>query len=197
MHTEISILEAGLLTLKDLMGENIVVYVLYRRWQRTRRIWWFGETQRSKTWNTQKKVYHISNHHNYFSYICVVNFSPILLLNLCVFKWYVECLDRHIFLEDTCINIKVTKRNLHSISSMVLSSSKIRKRYNFSTHSESNSWISPLLIVYYIQPHANIGFVIHACVRLNVQIFFSDLDVGACRLQRKCSYRAIQHVIWK
>ena len=41
---------------------------------------------------------------------CACNFSTILLLILCAFKWCVECLYRHIFLEDACTNIKVSKR---------------------------------------------------------------------------------------
>ena len=44
------------------------------------------------------------------SYLCAGNFSIILLCILCVFKLYVECLDWHIFLDDACNNIKVTKR---------------------------------------------------------------------------------------
>ena len=56
---------------------------------------------------------HISNHNYIIPYLYAGNFSTILLLILCTFKWYTECLDRHIFLEDTCTNIKVTKKNLH------------------------------------------------------------------------------------
>ena len=49
-----------------------------------------------------------------FSPFCYAgNFSTTVLLILCAFKSYVECLYRHIFLEDTCTNIKVTKKNLH------------------------------------------------------------------------------------
>ena len=51
-------------------------------------------------------------------YLCASNFRTILLLILCAFKWYVECLDKHIFLEDTCTNIKVTTPNPRQKPSM-------------------------------------------------------------------------------
>ena len=49
----------------------------------------------------------------FLPYLCAGNFSIILLLILCAFKWYGECLYRHIFLEDTCTNIKATKISAH------------------------------------------------------------------------------------
>ena len=48
------------------------------------------------------------NRHNFYPYPVQV---CILLLVRCAFKRYVECLYRHIFLEDTCTNIKVTKKS--------------------------------------------------------------------------------------
>ena len=43
------------------------------------------------------------------SYLRAGNISSILLHILCAFKLYVECLYRHIFIEDKCTNIKVSK----------------------------------------------------------------------------------------
>ena len=61
--------------------------------------------------------YHVSDHHNFFlpfSFLPIQltsgNFSTILLLILCAFKWYVECLYRNIILEDTGTNIKATQQ---------------------------------------------------------------------------------------
>ena len=55
-----------------------------------------------------KKLYHISDQPNFFP-LCAGNFCTILVLF--AFKWYmyIECLHRHIFLEDTCTNIKICR----------------------------------------------------------------------------------------
>ena len=64
---------------------------------------------RSKPRNILKKVAsHFIQH--IFSYLCGGNCSTKLLLFPCAVKWYVECLYRHFFLEDTCTNINVTKK---------------------------------------------------------------------------------------
>ena len=92
----------------------------------------YGGTRGQNHEAPRRKLYYISYHHGHrmdqfftkqvlnllhscsqtqtFSYLCAGNFSTILLLILWAFKWYVECLYRHIFLEDTCTNIKVTKK---------------------------------------------------------------------------------------
>ena len=63
-----------------------------------------------------KFVTHDWNHHNSFLASVQVILVPLLLI-LCASKWYVECLYRHILLEDTYTYIKVTRKNMHVWSS--------------------------------------------------------------------------------
>ena len=96
--------------------------------------------------------------HNTPPYLYIGNFSTILLLIMCAFKSYAECLYRHISLEDTCTNIKVTKK-MHPQSSSVI----IRF-----THITAKALVShtPILVSCI---HA---WVSHDCGALGVPIFF-------------------------
>ena len=66
----------------------------------------------------------MKNHKTFINFVSTIffpafpdvgNFGIKLLLVLCAFQLYVECLYRQLFLEDTCSNIKVTQK-VHSIT---------------------------------------------------------------------------------
>ena len=67
---------------------------------------------------TTKRCNNFLNCHNFSPSLCAGNVSAIFLL---ILSNDMLPLYRHIFLEDTCINIKVTKRNLYAYSSTVIS----------------------------------------------------------------------------
>ena len=63
--------------------------------------WHFRET--SEIWT------HICSCHNFPPFFCADTFVIYLLLIVCALRWYVKCLYRHLFLEDTSKKAMVTQ----------------------------------------------------------------------------------------